>query len=59
MAKMTNTDQQNITQISKDQPTLTLLKTTGDKSCDPEGHAVPAPHVAPVLLLLLQTGEKS
>ena len=59
MAKMTNTDQQNITQISKDQPTLTLLKTTGEKSGDSEGHAVPATRVAPFVLLLLQTGEKS
>jgi len=39
----------NITQISKDRATRTLLKP-GVNTGDTEGLAVPAPHVEPVVL---------
>ena len=45
---------QNITRKTKDRATRTHLKT-GVNSGAPEMLAVSAPHVAPVVLLLLQT----
>ena len=45
----TNNDLQSTTQKTKDRETRTLIKP-GIKSGIPEGYAVPAPHVAPVVL---------
>jgi len=52
--QITNNDLQNTAQKTKDQATRILLKP-GMNSGAPEGLAVPAPHMAPVVLLLLQT----
>ena len=53
--KMTNKDLQNIAQKTKDRATRTPLKSRGELMCS-GGIAVPAPSVAHVVLLLLQTG---
>ena len=47
--KKTNNDLQNTTQKTKDRERRTLIKP-GMESGIPEGYAVPAPHVAPVVL---------
>ena len=52
--KRTNNDIQNIIQKTEDRETRTPLKT-GVNSCVSKGLAVPAPHVAPVVLLLNDT----
>jgi hypothetical protein len=52
---MTNKDLQNIAQKTKDRATRTPLKSRGELMCS-GGIAVPAPSVAHVVLLLLQTG---
>ena len=46
----TNNDLQSTTQKTKDRVTRTPLKTVVN-SGGPEGSVVPAPHVAPVVLL--------
>ena len=51
--KRTKNDVQNIMQKTKDQATWTPLKTVGELQKGKQ--AVPAPLVAPVMLLLLQT----
>jgi len=56
--KRTNNDLQNITQKTKDQATRTPLKTRVN-SCSSEGNAVPAPHVAPIVLFYYKPGDKS
>jgi len=48
--KSTNNDLQNITHKTKDRVIRTPL-TTGENSGSSEGQAIPAPHVAPVVLL--------
>ena len=48
--KRTNNDLQNITHKTKDRVTRTPLKQGMDSGA-PEGSAVPAPLVAPVVLL--------
>ena len=45
---------QSITQKTKHRATRTLLKTVTELRCS-EWQAVPAPHVTPVVLLLVQT----
>jgi hypothetical protein len=52
--KRTNNDLQNITQKTTDSATRTQLKT-GVNSGAPEGWTGHAPHVTPVVSLLLQT----
>jgi hypothetical protein len=52
--KRTNNDLQSIAQKTKDRATQSPLKPVVN-SCSPEGKAVPAPHVAPVVQLLFQT----
>jgi hypothetical protein len=52
--KRTNKDLQNIIQKTEDRETRTPLKA-GVKSCAPQGLAVSAPHVAPIVLLLHDT----
>jgi hypothetical protein len=52
--QITNNDLQNTTQKTKDQATRILLKP-GMNSDAPEEFSVPPPHMAPVVLLLLQT----
>jgi hypothetical protein len=47
---MAKHDLQNITQKTKHQVTRTPLKPRGEHSCAPDGSAVPAPHVTPVVL---------
>ena len=53
--KSTNNDLQNITQKTTDLITRTQLKTAMNSGA-PEGYTGHAPRVAPVVLLLLQTG---
>ena len=53
MNKMSNNDAQNTTQTTKELATQTPLNI-GVNSGAPEGKAVPAPHMLPVVLLLLQ-----
>ena len=55
MAKRTNNDLQNTTQKTKYPATRTPPKKPLVNSGGPEGLAVPTPHMAPVVLLLLQT----
>ena len=52
--KMTNNDVQNITQKNKDRATRIPLKSGGELRC-PEGLAIPAQHVTPVMLLKIPT----
>jgi hypothetical protein len=52
--KGTNNDLQNTTQKTKDQVIRTLIKV-GVNSSSPEGLAIPAPLVTPVVLLLNDT----
>jgi len=52
--KGTKNDLQNITQKTKNRATRIQLKLVVNYVV-PEGYAVPAPIVAPVVLLLLQT----
>ena len=54
MDKRTNIDLQNITQKLKDRDARTPLKHRGELWC-PGRVEVPAPHMAPIVLLLLQT----
>jgi len=49
-SKRTSNDQQNITQKTKDWATRTLLKQ-GINSDGSEGSAIPAPLVAPVVII--------
>jgi hypothetical protein len=58
--KRINNDLQNITQKTEDQKNTNLTRNGGKgggvrgvNSDAPEGEAVPAPHLAPVVLLLL------
>jgi hypothetical protein len=46
----TNNDLQNTPQNTKDRP-----MKTGVNTGVPEGYSVPVPHLAPVVVLLLQT----
>ena len=48
-----NNDQQNTTKKTKDRATRIPLKP-GVNTGAPQGSAVPVPHVAPVVLVLLQ-----
>ena len=50
----TNNDLQNTTEKSKDRATGTALKP-GMNSCAPEGQAVPAPLITPVVFLANDT----
>ena len=52
--KGTNNDLQNTTQKTKDQAIRTLIKAEVNSS-SPEGLAIPAPLVTPVVLLLKDT----
>jgi hypothetical protein len=48
----------NMTQKTKDRATRTSLKTGVDLGCSGRV-SFPSPYVAPIVLLLLQTGDKS
>jgi hypothetical protein len=50
----TNNDLQNTPQKTKDRATQTPMKTVVNTGV-PEGYSVPVPHLAPVVVLLLQT----
>lgn len=56
--KRKNNDLQNITKKSRDQVTGITLKSGGELWCD-KVYADLAPCVPPVVLLLLQLGDKS
>ena len=55
--KRTNNDLQNNTHKTRDLVTRTPLKTVDELGCS--GEVAPAPHIAPIVLFLLQTGDKA
>jgi hypothetical protein len=55
--KRTNNDLQSIAQKTKARTARTPLKPVDELGCS--GEVVPDPHMAPIVLLLLQTGDKS